>query len=98
LSTYFKDTWDLGAEGMQDWFGLDEGDSRFQLQTEEEIVAVTFFIYFHEHYVYFLSFFCILGLSFALLIRMISPQLIWISEGVLYFRTLKSNRTQAHMC
>jgi hypothetical protein len=37
-------------ENIQDWLQLDEGDPGFQLQTEEEIPAVTVFIYFHQHY------------------------------------------------
>jgi hypothetical protein len=32
-------------EGMQDWLELDEGDAEFQLQTEEEIAAVTFYLF-----------------------------------------------------
>jgi hypothetical protein len=35
---------------IQDWLELDEGDPKFELLTEEEIVAVIFFfIYFHQH-------------------------------------------------
>jgi hypothetical protein len=30
-------------ENIQDWLQLDEGDSGFQLLTEEEIAAVIFF-------------------------------------------------------
>jgi uncharacterized protein YehS (DUF1456 family) len=38
-------------ENIQDWLQLDEGDTGFQLLTEEEIASVIFFfIYFHEHY------------------------------------------------
>jgi hypothetical protein len=40
-------------EGIQDWLGLDEGDSGFQFLTEEEIAAVMFFIYFLQHYLYY---------------------------------------------
>jgi hypothetical protein len=40
-------------ENMQDWLELDEGDPGFQLLTEEEIAAVIFFIYFHQHYLYY---------------------------------------------
>jgi hypothetical protein len=29
---------------------LDEGDPGYQLLTEEEIAAIIFFIYFHQHY------------------------------------------------
>jgi hypothetical protein len=36
-------------EIIEDWLQLDEGDPGFQLLTEEEIAAVTFF-YFHQHY------------------------------------------------
>jgi hypothetical protein len=39
-------------ENIQDWLELDEGDPGFQLMTEEEIAAVIFFIYFHQHYLY----------------------------------------------
>jgi hypothetical protein len=56
LSTYFKETWDLGARGagetettqenIQDWLEPDEGNPRFQPLTKEEIVAVIFFISF----------------------------------------------------
>jgi hypothetical protein len=49
-------TWDLGARGLSDcvesgW--RDEGDPGFQLLTEEEIAAAIFFIYFHQHYLYY---------------------------------------------
>jgi hypothetical protein len=37
-------------ENIQDWLELDEGDPGFQLLTVEEIAAVIFFIYFHQHY------------------------------------------------
>jgi hypothetical protein len=37
-------------ENIQDWLQLDEGDPGFQLLTQEEIAAVKFFIYFHQHY------------------------------------------------
>jgi hypothetical protein len=37
---------------IQDWLQLDVGDSGFQLLTKEEIAAVIFFIYFHQHYLY----------------------------------------------
>jgi hypothetical protein len=36
-------------ENIQDWLQLDEGYPGFQLLTEEEIAAVIFFIYFHQH-------------------------------------------------
>jgi hypothetical protein len=41
-------------ENIQDWPQLDEGDPGFQLLTEEEIFAVIYFyIYFHQHYIYY---------------------------------------------
>jgi hypothetical protein len=40
-------------ENIQDWFELEEGDPEFQLVTEEEIDAVIFFVYFHQHYLYY---------------------------------------------
>jgi hypothetical protein len=40
-------------ENIQDWFQLGEGDPGFQILTEEEIAAVTFFVYFHHHYRYY---------------------------------------------
>jgi hypothetical protein len=40
-------------ENNQDWPQLDDGDREFQLLTEEEIAAVIFFIYFHQHYLYY---------------------------------------------
>jgi hypothetical protein len=33
-------------ECIQDWLHMDEGESAFQLLTEEEIAAVIFFIFF----------------------------------------------------
>jgi hypothetical protein len=48
-------TWDIEAphrDKIQDWFQLDEGDTAFPLQTEEEIAAVISFFfppYFHQH-------------------------------------------------
>jgi hypothetical protein len=42
------------TETTQDWLELDEGDPGFQLMTHEEITAVIyFFIYFHQHYIYY---------------------------------------------
>jgi hypothetical protein len=35
-------------ENIQNWLELD-GDPGFQLLTEEEIFALIFFIYFHQH-------------------------------------------------
>jgi hypothetical protein len=79
---------------IQDWLELN-GDPGLQFLTGEKIAAVIFFIYFYQHYqqyiiqfsIYLFSyFFCLLGLSFASLIRMIStPKLIRIREGLLYF-------------
>jgi hypothetical protein len=37
-------------ENIQHWLQLDVGDPGFQLLAEEEIAAVIFFIYFHQHY------------------------------------------------
>jgi hypothetical protein len=37
-------------ENIQDWLDLDEGDPGLQFLTQEEIAAVIFFIYFHQHY------------------------------------------------
>jgi hypothetical protein len=73
-----------GTENMQtkiqDWLELDEGDPGFQLLTEEEIVAVIFYLFifistaditkFSIYFFYF--FFCLLGLSFVSLIRIIA--------------------------
>jgi hypothetical protein len=81
-----KDTWDLGASGLsghakniQNWLELDEGTPGLQLLTEEEIVTVIFFSDIYQHYLYFVYFpficlllFCLLGLSFASFIRIIS--------------------------
>jgi hypothetical protein len=43
-------------ENIQDWLELDEGDPGFQLLTKEEIAAVIFFIYFHQHLPILLNF------------------------------------------
>jgi hypothetical protein len=72
------ETTESTQENIQDWLQLDEGDSGFQLLTEEEIAAV-FFNLFHQHYLFYYTFhlfvfevpFCLLGLSFAPLIRII---------------------------
>jgi hypothetical protein len=40
-------------ENIQDCLQLDEGDPGYQLLTEEDIFAVLFFIYFHQHYLYY---------------------------------------------
>jgi hypothetical protein len=34
---------------IQDWLQLDDGDPEIQLLTEEQIAAVIYFIYFHQH-------------------------------------------------
>jgi hypothetical protein len=67
-------------EYIQDWLELDEGDPGFQLLTEEQIAAVvlvftsisTTCVIDISIYL-FSNFFCLLGLSFVLLIRMTSP-------------------------
>jgi hypothetical protein len=67
-------------ENTLDWLELDEGDLGFQLVTEEEIDAVIFFYLFSSAlpillsfpFISFLNYFlCVLGLSLALLIRII---------------------------
>jgi hypothetical protein len=62
---------------IQDWLEADEGDPGFQLLTEEEIDAVKFFIYFHQHYLYVLlnfSFTCFLScLRFSVFLYYINP-------------------------
>jgi hypothetical protein len=40
-------------ENIQDCLEVDGGDPAFQLLTEEEIAAMIFFIYFHQHYLYY---------------------------------------------
>jgi hypothetical protein len=40
-------------ENIQDWLQLDEGDPGFQFLTEEEIAALIYFIYCHQHYLYY---------------------------------------------
>jgi hypothetical protein len=60
-------------ENIQDWIELDEGDHGFQLLKEEEITAMIFFYLFSSEmpmllnclFIYFISFFRVLGLSFA---------------------------------
>jgi hypothetical protein len=37
---------------IQDWLQIEEGGPGFQLLTEEEIAAVIFFVYFHQHYLH----------------------------------------------
>jgi hypothetical protein len=50
LNTYFKKK---NKGFIQEWLQLDEGDPGFQLLTKEEIAAVIFFIYFHQHFLYY---------------------------------------------
>jgi hypothetical protein len=65
-------------ENIQDWLQLDEEDPGFQLLAEEEIAAVIFLNAFSSTlplslnfpFIYFLFIFCLVGLSFASLIRM----------------------------
>jgi hypothetical protein len=38
---------ETAQENIQNWFELDEGDPRYQLLTEKEIVAL---IFCHQHY------------------------------------------------
>jgi hypothetical protein len=70
------------TETAQDWLELDEGDPGFQLLKDEEIASDIFYLFLSTlpilnfRFICFLSF-CLLGLSFASLIR--------ISEGLLYF-------------
>jgi hypothetical protein len=40
-------------EHIQDRLQLDEGDAGLQLLTKEEIAVVIFFIYFHQHFLYY---------------------------------------------
>jgi hypothetical protein len=40
-------------ENIQDWLELDERDPGFQLLTEAETSVVSFFVYFHQHYLYY---------------------------------------------
>jgi hypothetical protein len=67
-------------ENIQQWIEMDEGDTRFQLLTEEETAAVICFylhltalpILLNFPFIYFLRvFFRLLGLSFASLIWII---------------------------
>jgi hypothetical protein len=67
-------------ENIQDWLELDEGDPGFQVLREEEIAAVIFslFIFISTTYIIKFSiylcskfFFCLLGLYFASLMRII---------------------------
>jgi hypothetical protein len=71
---------ETSQENIQDWLELDEGDPGFQLLTEEEIVAVIFFICLFSSALRtllnftFISFKSFLVLSFASLIW-VTPQL-----------------------
>jgi hypothetical protein len=67
-------------ENVQAWLEMDEGDPGFQILTEEEVAAVTFFSYLflsalpllsNIPFICFVSPFCLLGLSFAFLIPII---------------------------
>jgi hypothetical protein len=40
-------------QNIKDWLQLDEGDPGFQLLTQEGIAAGIFFIYFHQHCLYY---------------------------------------------
>jgi hypothetical protein len=40
-------------ENIQDRLELDEGNPRFHLLTEEEIIAVIFFNYLYQHSLYY---------------------------------------------
>jgi hypothetical protein len=44
---------EIAQENIQDWLELNEGDPGFQFLTAEEIAAVTFFISFYQHYLYY---------------------------------------------
>jgi hypothetical protein len=54
---------EITQENIQDWLELDKVDPGFQLLTEEELAAVIFYIYFHQHYLYYLFFHLFLCLS-----------------------------------
>jgi hypothetical protein len=55
---------DTTQGNIRDWLQLDEGDHRFQLQTEDETaVVVIVFIYFHEHHIFIMTFVMCLFLS-----------------------------------
>jgi hypothetical protein len=43
-------------ENIQDWLELDEGDPGFQLQTEEEIAVVIFFLFLFISTTYIIKF------------------------------------------
>jgi hypothetical protein len=79
-------------EHIQDWLELDEGDTGFQLLTEEEMAAMISFYLFSSALpislqfssICFLSLFLPFRAIFASLIRMTSPsQSTRISEGLL---------------
>jgi hypothetical protein len=70
---------ETSQENIQDWLQLDEGDSGFQLLTEEEISAIYFFLFssalpvlLNFPFICFLSFFYLLGPTFASLIRIVA--------------------------
>jgi hypothetical protein len=70
---------ETAQENIQDWLQLDKGDPRFQLLTEEEIAAAILSYLFSSAlpkfsiYLFSKFFLCLLGPSFASLIRMTSP-------------------------
>jgi hypothetical protein len=39
-------------KNIRDWLELDEGDPGFQLLTGRNSYSDSFFIYFHQHYLY----------------------------------------------
>jgi hypothetical protein len=66
-------------ENIQDWIEVGERDPGFQLLIEEDISVVMFFIFICATHIikfsiYLLSefFFCLLGISFTSLIRIIA--------------------------
>jgi hypothetical protein len=81
-------------ENIQVWLQLDEGDPGFQLLAEEEITAVIFLYLFSSalHVLLNFPFICFIRFFLygyfinpdCLLIRITSPWLIRISEGLLY--------------
>jgi hypothetical protein len=69
-------------ENIQNWLELDEGDPGFQLLTDAETAAVTFFLYLFSSalpillnfiFTCFLRLFCLLQLRFASLFHLTSP-------------------------
>jgi hypothetical protein len=77
-------------ENINDWLELDEGEPEFQILTQQGIAEVIFRLFssalltlLHFLFIFFPSLFCLLGLSFAVLIRISFPKLIRISEVLL---------------